>query len=255
MSIHLVLYSNNEPFNTTKKLTIESVNKSPSISLKRNIIIHDFNLEKLKQHKLYHLIENLPNIHRLGRRDGYYNACKTICVYDIYHSINNDDILYYVDSSQHYRTGFNNNIDKLCDIVTKLEFIAGSVGDNVKNNSYQCCDNIDVWNKIIPNNDNLKYLSDRHVLNSWFILKKTLKNTLFIDEWLKWSFYKDEYFLDPLITYHHTVDQSIFNILVRKYNMYVFYNKKINHDQNKNKNTVLKVINKSSNAKKYFIIL
>jgi hypothetical protein len=37
--------------------------------------------------------------------------------------------------------------------------------------------------------------------------------------------------------------------------MYVFYNKKINHDQNKNKNAVLEVINKSSNVEKYFIIL
>jgi len=175
MSIHLVLYSNNEPFNTTKQLTIESVNKSPSISVKRNIIIHDFNLKKLQQHKLYHLIENLPTIDRPGRRDGYYCAYKIICPYEIYHSMNNDDIVYYVDSSQYYRTGFTNHIDKLCDIVEKIGFIAGSVGDDVKNNSYQCCDNIDVWNKIIPNNDNSKYLSDRHVLASWFILKKIIK--------------------------------------------------------------------------------
>ncbi len=42
MSIHLVLYSNNEPFNTTKRLAIETIHKYT----KRHVIIHNYNLEK-----------------------------------------------------------------------------------------------------------------------------------------------------------------------------------------------------------------
>jgi hypothetical protein len=166
-----------------------------------------------------------------------------------------DDILYYVDSSQYYKTGFTENIDKLCDIVNEKGFIGGSVGDDVKNNSYSCCNNIKIWDKIIPNSNNEKYLNEFHVLNSWFILKKSPINTIFVEEWVKWCVYKDNELTDPLITYHHTGDQSIFNILVRKYNFKVFYSKNIGHNQNKNKNEVLKVINNAINTDEYFINL
>ena len=39
MSIHLVLYSNNEPFDTTKRLTIESINNYTQKKLLFTIII------------------------------------------------------------------------------------------------------------------------------------------------------------------------------------------------------------------------
>ena len=250
-NIHLVLYSHNEPFDTTKMITIESVHNFTT----KNLIIHDYNLEKIKQREWFDLIKDLPSIDMYGKRDGYYNAYKAFCSYEVYNSANDNDIIYYVDSSQHFRTGFTENIDKLIDIVNEKEFIAGSVGDNVKNNSFGCCDNIDVWNKIIPNNDNQKYISDRHVLASWFILKKTKNNTIFMDEWVKWCVYKDNELPLPLITYHHTVDQSIFNILVRKYNKLVFYDKSLEHDDNKNKNAVLKFINNTENTDECFIIL
>ena len=61
-----------------------------------------------------------------------------------------------------------------------------------------------------------------HVLNSWFILIKNNINTNFLNEWNYWSVYKDNEFIYPLVTYHHTVDQYIFNILVYKYNFKVF---------------------------------
>ena len=197
----------------------------------------------------------MPQINREGRRDGYYCAYKAFCPYEVYNSMNEDDVLYYVDSSQHFRAGFTENIDKLCDIVNEKGFIAGSVGDNVRNNSFGCCNNINVWNKIIQNNDNTKYLNDRHVLASWFILKKNETNTDFMNEWVKWCVYKDGNLPDPLITYHHTVDQSIFNILVRKYNLPVFYHKDVSHEDNKNKNRVLNVINNSTDTNQYFIHL
>lgn len=251
MSVHLVLFSNNEPFDTTKRLTIESVHKYTN----KDVIIHDYNLEKIKQSDWFHLIKDLPSINKPGRRDGYYCAYKAFCPYEVYSSMKENDILYYVDSSQYYRTGFTENIDKLCDIVNEKGFIAGSVGDDTRNNSFGCCDNIKVWNKIIPNHNNWKYLNYRHVLASWFILKKTEINTAFMDEWVKWCVYKDDELTDPLITYHHPGDQSIFNILVHKYKLLVFYSKNIRHNENKNKNTVLKVINNTRDTDAFFIYL
>jgi len=251
MRVHLVLYSNNEPFDTTKKLTIQSIYKYTQ----KSVIIHDFNLEKIKQKEWFKHIKDLPLCHTYGKRDGYYNSWKAYITHEVYHGMEDGDILYYVDSSQHFKIGFNENIDKLCDIANEKGFIAGSVADDVKNNSYGCCNNINVWNKIIPNNDNTKYLNDRHVLASWFILKKNETNTAFMNEWVKWCVYRDSDLPYPLITYHHTGDQSIFNILVRKYNLPVFYHKDIGHSDNRNKNRVLNVINNSTETNQYFIYL
>lgn len=255
MSIHLVLYSNNEPFNTTKRYTIETVHKYTQ----KQLIIHDYNLEKIKQNEWFKLIKDLPSIYNHGRRDGYYNAWKAFIIKDVYDMMNDDDILYYVDSSQYFQTGFNENIDKLCDIVNEQLCVAGSIGYDV-NNSYGCCDNIIIWNKIIPdkniNDKNInEYLNKPHVLNSWFLFKKCESNNSFINDWVYFICYTDNEINYPLVTYHHTGDQSIFNILVVKYNKPVFYHKNIKHDENKNKNIVLNIINNAENTSEYFIYL
>ena len=253
MSIHLVLYSNNEPFDTTKRLIIQSIHKYTQ----KQVIIHDYNLEKIKQKDLFQHIKDLPSIYNNGRRDGYYNAWKPFIVKDVYDKMNYDDILYYVDSSQYYKTGFNENIDKLCDIVNDQLCVAGSIGDDVKNNSYGCCDNIMVWNKIIPDMINNEYLNKLHVLNSWFLFKKCDLNNSFINDWVYFTCYTDNEINYPLVTYHHTGDQSIFNILVIKYKKPVFYHKNIGHNENKNKNKnrVLNIINNATETSEYFIYL
>lgn len=251
MKIHLVLYSNNEPYNTTKQLTIESL---PTHTTK-DVIIHDYTLEKIKQRDWFTLIQNLPLIDREGRRDGYYNIWKAFIIKDVYTAMNDGDILYYVDSSQYFRTGFTESIDKLCNIANEMGCIAGSVADNSKNNSVRSCDKIIVWDKIIPDNNNSVYLDLLHVLNSWFLFKKCELNTAFIRDWVYYSLYTDADIDYPLATYHHTGDQSIFNILVIKYKLPVFYLKGILHDDNKNKNAVLAVINSSVNTDDFFISL
>ena len=251
MSIHLVLYSNNEPFDTTKKDTIKSIPKYTQ----KNVIIYDYNLEKIKQKEWFNLIKDLPSINKNGRRDGYYNAWKAFIVKDVYDKMNDDDILYYVDSSQHFKTGFNENIDKLCDIANEQLCIAGSIGDDIKNNTIECCDNIIIWNKIIPDKNNNEHLSKPHVLNSWFLFKKCESNNHFINDWVYFSSYTDSDIHYPLVTYHHTGDQSIFSILVVKYKKPVFYHKNINHNENKNKNLVLNIINNDTNTSKYFIYI
>jgi|TARA_Y100000389_G_C17446782_1_gene512113 hypothetical protein len=251
MSIHLVLYSNNEPFDTTKRLTIESINKYTQ----KQVIIHDYNLEKILKKEWFQHIKNLPSIHKIGRRDGYYNSWKAFITKEVYDDMKDGDILYYVDSSQHFRTGFTENIDKLCDIVNEKLCVAGSVADNVRNNSFRCCDDIMVWNKIIPDKDNTEYLSRPHVLNSWFLFKKCDSNNAFINDWAYFSRYTDKDAIYPLVTYHHTGDQSIFNILVIKHNLPIFYNKDVHHDLNKNKNVVLDIINNYPNITENFIYL
>jgi hypothetical protein len=253
MTIHLVLYSNNEPFDTTKKLTIESISKYTT----KHVVIHDFNLEKIKQKEWFNNIKNLPLLDNKyhGRRDGYYNSWKAFITQDVYNSMNDNDILYYVDSSQYFKTGFTENIDKLCDIVYDKLRIAGSVGNDITNIKYNCCNNIMVWNKIIPNNNNIEHLNKWHVLNSWFLFKKCESNNNFINDWAFYSSYYDNELPYPLVTYHHTADQSIFNILVIKYNFPVFYNNNIDHNTNKNKNLVLHTINNDIDTEKYFIYL
>ncbi len=254
MTVHLVLYANGEPFTTTKQLTIDTIRSFTT----RDVIIHDYNLDRIKKLEWYPKLQELYIIKKGGRRDGSYNAWKACITYDVYNSMGDNDILYYVDSSKYYSSGFTESIDKLCDIVEQKGIIAGSVGINVKNNSYNCCDNIDVWKIIIPTIFNVSHILNKmHVLNSWFIMKKNHINTQFINEWVYYTFYKDTKLVDPLVTYHHTGDQSIFNILVLKYNLPVFFDKKTTHNTNKNKNHVLRVLNNApeKTINSYFIKL
>jgi hypothetical protein len=249
MSIHLVVYSNNEPFNTTKRLNIESIKLYTS----RTVVIHDYNLDSIKEKSWFTNIEGLPSIHKDGRRDGYYNSLKAYITEEVYESMDENDILYYVDSSQWYRNGFTENIDKLCDICEKIYCIAGSVGPDSRNISGECCDKLHIWNKIMPTDSS--YLYKFHVLNSWFLFKKCKENDLFIKEWSHYTSYTDQECTDPLVTYHHTGDQSIFNILVNKHNMPVFFSKDIPHFENKDKNRALSTINNSLKVEDYFIVL
>lgn len=170
MNVHLVLYSNNEPYNTSKENIIRTVYNYTNL----NVIIHNYNLEKIMKCDWFSQIKDLPSIDRNGRREGYYNSWKSFIIRDVYEQMNTTDILYYVDSSRFFTDGFTENIDKLCEIAYKKGMIAGSVGDNCRNNTYGVCDNLSVWNKIIPNVDS-NILNKRHVLNSWFLLKKIHK--------------------------------------------------------------------------------
>jgi hypothetical protein len=251
LNINIILYSNNEPFNTTKKLIIKSIQNYSN----NNIIIHNYNLKKIKNCKWFKKIKDLPYIFKNGRRDGYYNCWKPFIVKEVYNKINKNDIIYYVDCSQYYIDGFTQNIDKLCSIAFSNNFIAGSCGNYINNDTIGCCNNLLIWNKIIFNNNNKNYLDKKHVLNSWFILKKCNENNDFINDWVYYCLYKDKQIKYPMITYHHTVDQSIFNILVYKYKQLVFFNKNISHNRNKDKNLVLKIINNSENINDYFIYL
>lgn len=55
MVVHLVMYSNGEPYDTTKKLSIKSIHQHS----KKKIIIHDYNLNKIKKKTMVSLFERL----------------------------------------------------------------------------------------------------------------------------------------------------------------------------------------------------
>ena len=115
-TINLVLYSNGEPFDSTKEKLIQTINKFSS----RNVIVHDYDLNRIKKSYWYDQIKELPDLEpSAGVRDGYYCAYKPFCVHEIYENMNYGDILYYVDASRYYNTGFEESVDKLCDIVLK----------------------------------------------------------------------------------------------------------------------------------------
>jgi hypothetical protein len=217
-NVHIVMYSNGEPFDTTKKLTLDTVKSCSN----KNVIIHDFNLERIKTRPWFEKIKDLPLIQKIGYRDGYYCAYKAFCTWDVYQTMGDDDVVFYLDSSQYYRDGFTENIDRLCDIACDKGFVAGSIGDDYTNACYDLCGKLNVWKKILPECDET-ILNKRHILSSWFILKKNDINTRFMDEWIEWCMYTDEDFPEPLITQHYTGDQSIFNMLVHKYKFQVFY--------------------------------
>ncbi len=249
--LHLVLYSKGEPYTSTKQKLIDTINHFTNYK----ITIHNYDFERIKQTEWFDKIKDLPVVFREGRRDGYYNAWKAFIVHEVYDKMEENDLLYYVDSSRYFLNGFTENIDKLCEITVKEGIVAGSVGNDITNKKDRCCDRLDIWNKILPERDNSPLLDKMHVLNSWFMLVKNKENKGFVEDWVYWTGYKDDVFKDPLVTYHHTGDQSIFNILVHKYHFKVFYCSSILHNDNKDRNAALNILNKSEQIDQYFINL
>lgn len=252
MTIHLVLYANREPFMTTQQLIIESV----AACTTNTIVIHDYTLDKIQRCSWFKSILPYRLIFKQGRRDGLYNAWKAFIVRDVYEKMCYGDVLYYVDCSQYYKCGFTENIDKLCRIALEKGAIAGSVAADVLNITDGCCYKMKIWDEIIPN-INESALERMHVLNSWFLFAYSAQNTQFINDWVYYTTYTcpEKGIPGPFVVYHHTGDQSIFNILVHKYNLPVFYCETITHQENKDKNRVLQLVNSCAEPDMYFISL
>ena len=58
------------------------------------------------------------------------------------------------------------------DKIKKLDWF-----DKIKNLPDLVLNNLDIWNKIFPNNNNSKLLSKMHVLNSWYMLTKNTNSS------------------------------------------------------------------------------
>lgn len=246
--VHLLTYANGEPFESSQNNIIRTIAKCTNLEL----VIWKYKLNDIIQKPWYKYIEYLSaeqNIPSKGRRDGSYNAWKPWLVEEVYSKLDEGDVLYYVDSSQHHLDGFLYNIDNLIEVAKHYKQIAGSCHPAENNITNSVCHNIDVW-KFILKNECREYLQKPHILNTWFLFTKNQINDLFIKDW---SFYSKQFLNNvPLISYHHTVDQSIFNILCYKYNLNVFSYGGYRHLDNKNFNSVSKLINKEQNFSKYF---
>jgi hypothetical protein len=224
------------PYSDTQKLLVESIESQTN----RKVVHHTYDLESLKAQTWFYKVEDYPTKYPdPWGRDGLYCAYKLFIANDLMHNIEEGDYIYYTDSSAYFVEPFTENIDRLFDYIDYSGYVCGSAGNDVKHNSFGCCDNLKVWKEIYPEvSDDI--LNKPHILASWYALKKNSKTAKFLKEWAKYF----THIMDdkPLCTYHHTVDQSIFNILAYKYNMKVFYNDK-GHDHNKNHNNVHRQLN------------
>ena len=257
-NIHLVTFAEGISVNTGKEYAVTQrlLNESIKNKTKYNIIFHNHNLETIKQKNWFEYIENFPKFnlnehfphsyqYKYWHRNGYFNAWKPFLIKEVYDSMADNDLLYYVDSSAYHQFGFEYDIDSLIDYAFENKHVCGSFGFDVLNNSYNCCDNESVWNFIWPESiSNIKELLNKpHILNSWFLFAKSNESESFINEWN--HLVKSEINNLPIVSYHHTVDQSIFNILVYKYGFKSFCNNR-QHDENKNHNLVHFELNQKS---------
>ena len=250
--IHFITYAENSPYIETQVLLNASIDRFT----KYEVVKHAYNFDRLKALGSFRHVgaADLPAFYYQGRRDGYYCAYKVIIPFEVYNSMGENDILYYCDSSRYFKTGVEHQIDKLAEhCFNKCPFIAGSFATDVLNSSYGCCDKKVVWDLVAPAINYTEALAVPHVLASWFMLKKTPQNTAFMNDWLKYSFLKHEG--RPLITYHHPGDQSIFNILCHKHGLKSFFDPAIAHDENKDRNRVLEIVNRTvgTEASKLFV--
>jgi hypothetical protein len=233
------------PYSITQKLLIDSI----GTKTKRKVISHEYDLESFKKINSFNKISNFPNINIEWKRDGYFCAYKALLAKEILEKVDEGDLIYYTDSSAYFKEPFTEDLDLFFDFVDWNGNICGSHGNDFTHNSFDCFTNTDVWNYIWP--DSSKYLPNlldqKHILASWYCLKNTEINRKFINEYS--DLITDGYIKNrPIVTMHHTVDQSIFNALVYKYKFNVFYND-THHDFNKNHNNVHRFIN-SLNVKK-----
>jgi len=230
------------PYSDTQKMLVNSIQSKT----KRDVIIHTHSLESMKEQSWFYKIEHFPKIDIGGddwARDGYFCAYKVLFANDLLDKIDENDLIYYTDSSAYYREPFTENLDRFFDYVDYNGHVCGSHGNDFSHNSFECLDKFDVW-KIVWT-DSEKYFPDillhKHMLASWYCFKNTEINRKFIREW---SYLITDVNINgrPIVSLHHTVDQSIFNILVYKYGFRTFFNNTI-HDHNKNHNNVHKFVN------------
>jgi hypothetical protein len=230
------------PYSDTQSMLVDSI----QLHTNREVVHHTFDLEKLKQQNWFHKIEHFPKVEMGSRdwaRDGYFCAYKALFANDLLSKIDEGDYIYHTDSSAYFREPFTQNLDRFFDYVDYNGHICGSHGNDFQHNSFGCFDRLDVWRTIWPEVE--KYwpniLNHKHLLASWYCFKNNEENRKFIREW---TYLITDVMIEnkPIVTLHHTVDQSIFNALVYKYGFRTFYNN-THHIHNKNHNNVHRFIN------------
>lgn len=247
-NLHLVTLANNQPYVNTQQLLVNSIKNYTSY----NVVFHTHNIETIKDKDWFVYLKDLPNIHRRGRRDGYYCAWKGFLVKDAYEQMQEGDVVYYIDSSKHFQNGIQQNFDKFLNLLNnKYKYFVGSISSDVPN-SPDCCNDLRVWSQIYSDVETCKtFLPKPHLLCSNVAFAKDEQSEKIINEWVDAC----KKTLDgiPLVTYHHTVDQSLMNIIAYKHDLKVFYKKENHHHMNKDCNLIHKIINGTDDYDQYFI--
>ena len=229
----------NLPYSDTQKMLVDSIQSKTS----REVVTYSHDIESLKSQSWFHKIEQLPNVKVDWSRDGYFCAYKALFANDLLDKIDEGDYIYWTDSSAYFREPFTENLDRFFDYVDYNGHACGSHGNDFQHNSFDCLSNTEVWNLVWDQSKNHlpDLLNHKHILASWYCFKNNEINRQFIREW---SNLITDVSINgrPIITMHHTVDQSLFNILIYKYGFRTFFNN-TEHDHNKNHNNVHRFIN------------
>ena len=233
------------PYSITQKLLVDSIQGKT----KNEVVQHTHDLESMKAQPWFRKIAHFPSILAGDRnfkqwgRDGYFCAYKALFANHLLDDIDDGEFIYWTDSSAYYREPFTENLDRFFEYVDYTGGVFGSCGYDVKHNSFGCLTDTNVWKLVWPECEVYlpALLEHKHILASWYCLKVSDITRQFIKEW---SYLITDVTLNnrPIVTMHHTVDQSLFNILVYKYGFRTFFNNQI-HDHNKNHNNVHRFIN------------
>jgi hypothetical protein len=267
LKLHFVTYANNDPYLKTQKLLNESIHRFTDAE----VVLHAYNLDTIQNKPWFKHIKDLPYANNplcvgTGKRDGYFNSWKSFLIHEVYNSMGIDDIVYYVDSSKYYIEGFQQTIEPFLQFLkNELKIYCGSVSywahspqssfkhsSNLANNLWiSTCNNLNVWEYIIPDRQLCEtFLEKPHLLNSSVAFTKNELSDSILNEWVELT--KSRLYDYPLITFHHTADQSLLNIIAYKYNLKVYINNEVTHEANKNCNQIHKNLNNCLDKHSYF---
>lgn len=248
MDIHLVTYAHKEPFKSTQK----TLNTTIDSKTQYNVCKHKYSINTLKNKPYYSILKNIKKAknevwdsNTRSLRDEHWYSWKPYIVQEVYNLMKPTDILYYVDSSRWFHTGFDTKIDKCIEWCNyNKKSIYGSVGSDYKNVTIDYmaqapeAEKISALKNVIldENKNNKIFLNQMHILNAWFILVKNNQTTNVIKDWCN-AIVKPMN-NTPAILHSISADQLIWNIVLSKYKPTVFFDRNIDHIGNKNYNHI-----------------
>ena len=202
-NIHLVTFANKEPFIKSQKI-LDLTCKKCGISTHTM-----WNQEQIYLTEFYKKNKNLFDRYKtIGF--GLF-IWKPYIIYQRLISIENNEFIYYQDSSQYDFNGLEYNINQVCEFMNKnnIELIPGFTIDKINRNliKEECL-------QYLNYHTNEDFLNKNHIHTSPMLLKKTPYTVNFIKEWM------DLCQIPQCIiknTRSHQCDQAILNILLDKY--------------------------------------
>jgi hypothetical protein len=203
-TIHLITFANKKPF-TDSQIILNNTFKNAGIYSHTMWDQNKINITDFYANNKY-IFERYKTI-------GYgLFIWKPYIILEKLKEIDENDFIYYQDSSRYDFSGFENNIQPICDYMDKnnIDLLPGFL-INKFNKSLIKKECLKYMN--VDNND--EFLNKFHYHTSPLIFKKNEKTFKFIEEWLQYCQIHE--CIIKNVAYHQC-DQAIFNILLYKYN-------------------------------------